>query len=196
MAAPMISFAMSLLMVSVIIAGADAFVPAFAPLSPSTPPTNYHASKLPRVGAIRLTGRSSDSREPDASTVVSELLEIVSPGLEGEYSAEQRQRIDTLLDQLDEAGRGGLFLQNEAINDYYRVQFTRDVGRGKPVGGGLRYTALGRALFKVHILTHIRTQSSKLLLACCEASRHHFLWSVGVSDESVFNRSARSLSVL
>ena len=83
---------------------------------------------------------------------VSELLTIVAPGLEGQYSIDQRQRIDELLAILDDAGRGGSFLDDESINDYYRVQFTRDVSRGKPVGGNFRYSAIGRALFKVIFL--------------------------------------------
>jgi hypothetical protein len=79
---------------------------------------------------------------------VTELLEIVQPGLEGQYSAEQRNRIDELLAVLDAAGEGGSFLNDISINDYYRVEFTRDVARGKPVGGLFRYSALGRSLFK------------------------------------------------
>ena len=74
---------------------------------------------------------------------VTELLEIVRPGLEGQYSAKQRERIDVLLEVLDTAGKGQSFLQDQDINDFYRVQFTRDVNRGKPVGGGLRYSTLG-----------------------------------------------------
>ena len=48
----------------------------------------------------------------------------------------------------EQAGTGGSFLDDESINDYYRVQFTRDVASGKPVGGALRYSALGRAFFR------------------------------------------------
>jgi hypothetical protein len=48
----------------------------------------------------------------------------------------------------EQAGTGGSFLDDESINDYYRVQYTRDAARGKPVGGALRYSALGRAFFR------------------------------------------------
>lgn len=47
-----------------------------------------------------------------------------------------------------QAGEGGNFLDDASINDYYRVQFTRDADRGRPVGGAFRYSALGRAFFK------------------------------------------------
>ena len=147
---------MSVLVGGVIIAGADAFVPALSHWPQAGPLTHHRAAgpmlRNPKAGVMWLAGRS---KEPGANAVVSKLLEIVSPGLEGEYSSEQRQTIDTLLARLDETGTGRNFLQDDTINDYYRVQFTRDVGRGKPVGGGFRYSALGRALFKVPPLTSI-----------------------------------------
>jgi hypothetical protein len=107
-----------------------------------------------RVAVCSSAASGRDGR--DARAAVSELLQIVAPGLEGQYSVAQRERIDQLLGQLDEAGRGRSFLDDESLGDYYRVQFSRDVGRGKPVGGGFRYSALGRALFKTDdALQHI-----------------------------------------
>ena len=47
-----------------------------------------------------------------------------------------------------QAGEGGGFLDDPRIDDYYRVQFTRDADRGRPVGGDFRYSALGRAFFR------------------------------------------------
>jgi hypothetical protein len=106
---------------------------------------------------------------PHENDAVTELLGIVEPGLEGQYSPEQRRRIDELLETLDrvgnvcmnvcvsmysnvcmfeQAGTGGSFLDDESINDYYRVQYTRDAARGNPVGGAFRYSALGRAFFR------------------------------------------------
>jgi len=105
-------------------------------------------SLLPVVQGFSRRGLVASARA-GADESVTELLEIVSPGLEGQYTDTQRQRIDELLSLLDDAGKGMSFLEDESINDYYRVQFTREVARGKPVGGGFRYSALGRAFFKV-----------------------------------------------
>lgn len=108
----------------------------------NTHETRRAQTKTGRAAAIRQPG-SLAAVQGQAIEAVTELLEIVSPGLEGQYSAEQRQRIDELLEVLDSVGKGGRFMEEESINDYYRVQFTRDVARGKPVGGQFRYSALG-----------------------------------------------------
>jgi hypothetical protein len=96
-----------------------------------------------RKTATSLALASLRGQGAPVTETVTELLEIVRPGLEGQYSAKQRERIDVLLEVLDTAGKGQSFLQDQDINDFYRVQFTRDVNRGKPVGGGLRYSTLG-----------------------------------------------------
>lgn len=120
-------------------------------LRPGASPAVMGVWRSRRGVAACASAASSEARD-----AVSELLQIVAPGLEGQYSMEQRERIDQLLGQLDEAGRGRSFLDDESLSDYYRVQFSRDVGRGKPVGGGFRYSALGKALFKTdEALQHI-----------------------------------------
>ena len=144
----------SLRTAALIPAGTGAVPHALLPAAPTRwpRPLPWRAPVL-RCGTVaesggRLRGRGvalSGRSDPDA---VTELLGLVAPGLEGNYSAAQRRRIDDLLDKLDAAGSGDTFLEAPSLRDFYRVQFTRDAARGTPVGGGFRYSALGRALFK------------------------------------------------
>ena len=68
---------------------------------------------------------------------------------QGRYEESTRQRISALVRQLDAEGRGREHLRNPLINGVYNVQYVEDVpGKGKPVGGDFRYSAVGRALFE------------------------------------------------
>eukprot|EP00960_Hanusia_phi_P010824 317572-Hanusia_phi.AAC.3 len=78
-------------------------------------------------------------------TTVDNLLNLVSKGLEGKYTQEESARIAECIDELEEEGRGRLYLQDPQLVGYYRVQYVQDVGRGRPVGGNFRYTAAGRS---------------------------------------------------
>ena len=118
------------------------------------PPASFTVACGRKARKLALSAASAANLQ-DADTV-DELLQIVARGLEGQYSVEERQRIDELIAQLDAAGEGGNFLEDQSLSDYYRVQFTRDVARGKPVGGDFRYSVLGRALFKTEdALQHV-----------------------------------------
>jgi len=83
------------------------------------------------------------------SGVVDELVQLTNPGLEGTYDESTRTRISQLVRELDADGRGKEHLKNPLVNGVYNVQYVEDVpGKGTPVGGGFRYSAIGKALFQ------------------------------------------------
>ena len=91
-------------------------------------------------------GTDSTDLNPDSK----ELLQITSKGLEGDYSAEERSRIQQLIRNLEGVGSETLYLSDPSINDYYRVSFVvegKGPNAGTPVGGGFRY-GIGRAFFR------------------------------------------------
>ena len=65
---------------------------------------------------------------PDEKDAVTELLGIVEPGLEGQYSPEQRRRIDDLLETLDRVGNVCMnvcvFMCSVIHARYYKVEST------------------------------------------------------------------------